>query len=372
MKTWSKLVSTIARYKLARSINLKPPLPINLTVSVTNKCNSRCKTCFIWKLSNENSELIQEEFKTWEFERTFQSIGKEPVWFTLSGGEPFLRNDIVEITQAVHECCSPYIINIPTNGLLPRITEDSTRKILERCDDVQLIVNLSLDGIGGKHDEIRGIKGNFDRCMDTFQRLKRLKAEFGNFHVGIHSVISRYNIDAVLELYDFVRKLDPDSYITEVAEERTELFNIKSGITPDPNSYAKTVDALSGRIRNDYLKSKGFIYRVTQALRLTYYDIVAQELSRREQIVPCYAGYASCQITPQGEVWPCCVLGYDKSMGNLRENDYDFRKIWFSKKADEIREHIRGKNCACPLANAHYTNIICNFREIPKVLKAME
>jgi len=372
MTTWSKLIPTIALYKLARSLNLKSPFPINITVSVTNLCNSRCKTCFIWKLYDGHSKLMHDEFKTWEFERTFQSIGKEPIWFTLSGGEPFLRHDIVKICEAICEFCSPYIVNIATNGLLPRVIEGSTKKILEQCDDVQLIVNLSLDGIGEKHDRIRGIKGNFDRCMDTFQRLRRLKADFCNFHVGIHSVISKYNIDDVLGLYEFVRELGPDSYITEVAEERTELFTVNSGITPDPALYAKTIDALSGRIRNDYLRSKGFIYRVAQALRLTYYEIVAQELWRHEQVVPCYAGYASCQITPYGDVWPCCVLGYDKSMGNLRESDFDFKKIWFSRKAGEVREYIRGKNCACPLANAHYTNIICNFKEIAKVLKAMK
>jgi len=70
-------------------------------------------------------------------------------------------------------------------------------------------------------------------------------------------------------------------------------------------------------------------------------------------------------------VWPCCVLGYDKSMGNLRESEYSFRKIWFSERADKVREYIRNQNCSCPLANAHYTNILCNFSELPKVFKAM-
>jgi len=371
MKTLLKLLPAISGYKLSRSLNLKPPLPINITVSVTNLCNSKCKTCFIWKLYCDHLELKEEEFETWEFERTFESLGKKPIWFTLSGGEPYLRHDIVKICIAVCEYCSPYIINIPTNALLPSVIEDKTKEILEQCNDVKLIVNLSLDGVGKKHDEIRGFAGNFNRLIDTFRRLENLKEEFHNLSIGIHSVISRYNVDHILHLYEFVRRLDPDSYITEVAEKRTELFTINCDITPDSSSYAETINAISERVKKDYLRSKSFISKLLQAFRVTYYQIVAEELWTHKQIVPCYAGYASCQITPYGDVWPCCVLGYDKPMGNLREVSYDFKRIWFSERADKVRKYIRGENCACPLANVHYTNILCSFKEMSKVFRVI-
>ena len=92
-------------------------------------------------------------------------------------------------------------------------------------------------------------------------------------------------------------------------------------------------------------------------------------LKENRQIIPCYAGYASCQITPFGDVWPCCILGYDQPMGNLRETNYDFVKVWHSSKANEIRKHIKAKNCACPLANAYYTNVLCNFWSLLGVSK---
>jgi len=371
MKTLLKLLPAITGYKLSRSLNLKPPLPINITVSVTNLCNSKCKTCFIWKLYRDRLELKEEEFETWEFERTFESLGKKPIWFTLSGGEPYLRPDIVKICIAVCEYCSPYIINIPTNALLPSVIEDKTRKILEQRNDVKLIVNLSLDGVGEKHDEIRGIAGNFDRLIDTFQRLMKLKEEFRNLSIGVHSVISRYNVDQVLHLYEFVRRLDPDSYITEVAEKRAELFTMNCDIVPDLGSYAETINVISKEVKKDYSRSKSFVSKLIQAFRVEYYQIVTQELWIHRQIVPCYAGYASCQISPYGDVWPCCVLGYDKPMGNLREVSYDFKKIWFSDRADEVREYIKGESCACPLANAHYTNILCSFKEMLKVFQAI-
>jgi len=155
IRTALGLIPKVLGFKFSRSLGLKPPHPVNVTVSVTNLCNSRCKTCFIWRLYREKPELREREFKTWEFERVFESLGRNPVWFTISGGEPYLRSDIVEICTAAYEYCSPRVMTIPTNALLPRLVEEKTKGILERCEGVKLVVNLSLDGVGVRHDEIR-------------------------------------------------------------------------------------------------------------------------------------------------------------------------------------------------------------------------
>jgi len=366
-----KIPFKVAGYKLSRSLKLRPPLPINVTVSLTNTCNSRCKTCFIWRHYREHPEQREREFETWEFDRTFQNLSKNPVWFTFSGGEPYLRSDIVEICASACEHCSPQVITIPTNALLPSLIEEKNRGILERCGDVRLIVNVSLDGIGEKHDEIRGVERNFDRVLDTLKRLKGLKEEFPNLNLGIHSVISRYNVDQVLKLYEYVKTLNPDSYISEIAENRTELFNMDHDIAPDPHLYAETISMISDKIRSEGLETRGFTSRVIQSFRTLYYDLVIQEMEEKRQVIPCYAGYASCQITPNGDVWPCCVLGYDKPMGNLRQVEYDFKKVWFSREADEIRNYISGGKCYCPLANAHYTNILCSLQRMMRVMRAI-
>jgi len=370
-KVMLSLIPSIIRYKFHRSFNSPKSMPINVTVSITNTCNSRCKTCFIWRLYRDKPELKEKEFKTWEFERTFESIEKSVFWATISGGEPYLRLDLPEICAALCEYCKPRIINIPTNALLPETIEDKTKKILEECVCSTLIVNLSLDGVGSKHDEIRGVQGNFERFLETHRRLKELKAEFPHLQIGIHSVVSRYSINGLLEVYEYAKKLDVDSYITEVAEQRTELFTMNKDIAPNPSQYASFVGELSCRIRDNYLHSKSLLSKVTQAFRLTYYPIAVQQIQEHRQITPCYAGYASCQITPYGEVWPCCILGYDKPMGNIREADYDFKRVWFSKKADDVRKYIKGKNCACPLANAHYTNMFCNFTSLIRVILSL-
>lgn len=369
IETALELAPRIVHYKSSRFLGLNPSLPISLTISVTNQCNSRCKTCSIWKRNNDHQELGAREFKTEEFEKTFQNFGGKIFWATISGGEPFMRRDLSQIFEALCEHCHPAVVNIPSNGLLSPTIESQVRKMLEKGFDTNLTLNLSLDGVGKKHEKIRGVPGNFEKVLDTYERVRKLKEEFPRFQVGIHTVISKHNIADAVEVYEFAKRLGPDSYITEVAEHRTELFNTSDDITPDADTYSSFVDELSRRIRADYLRSKKNVSKLTQGFRLEYYKLAAQELRENRQVIPCYAGYASCQITPFGDVWPCCILGYDKPMGNLRETNYSFKRIWRSKKAQTVRRFIRDKNCACPLANAHYTNILCNFTSLIEVSK---
>ena len=141
-------------FMMMRRFGWPPMLPVNITIVPSPRCNSRCLTCNIWKKS-------ADEFTLEEWDRTFQSLGTSPYWFTISGGEPFLA-DIVAISQSLYKHCKPGIINIPTNSLLYKTTPEKIEKICNNCSDAQIILNLSLDGVGEKHDRIRGVPGNFE------------------------------------------------------------------------------------------------------------------------------------------------------------------------------------------------------------------
>jgi MoaA/NifB/PqqE/SkfB family radical SAM enzyme len=84
-------------------------------------------------------------------------------------------------------------------------------------------------------------------------------------------------------------------------------------------------------------------------------------------VIPCFAGVSNVHMNYDGGVWPCCVLGYEHQMGNLRDFEYDFKKLWLSKHAQGIIDYIKRKNCACPLANQAYSNILMN---VPALFKA--
>ena len=343
-----RLIPKIPAYRMFRQFGFPKLYPLNFTVSVTYRCNSRCRTCNIYQKKTD-------EFTLEEFDKTLRSIGRGPYWFTMSGGEPFLRKDIVEICRSVYENCRPRIINIPTNGILCDVIPEKVERIVKNSAGSKVIINISFDELGKRHDEIRNVRDNFVRAKETFMRLKTLCLP--NLTVGIHTVISRFNVNNFQGVYEELSMMNPDSYITEIAEERVELGNLGWDITPSLEDYTRAIDFLTERIKQ---KKHNGISDITQAFRLQYYGLVKRLLKEKRQVLPCYAGYISAQIAPDGEVWACCIRA--ESMGNLRETGYDFGKVWFSKKAQEIRKRIREKRCYCPLANAGYTNMLVSYR----------
>lgn len=338
-------IPKIPLYKSFRAFGWPRRLPLNLTLNVTYHCPSRCQTCNIWQKK-------VAEFTLEEWEKTFRSINLPIYWLILSGGEPFTRKDLPELARLAYRYLKPKVINIPTNGFLFEIIPSAVEKILENCPDSQVVINFSLDGLAEKHDKIRNLENSFSNLLQSYTSLKKIKNP--RLTIGVHSVISKLNFETFPEIYKFVEeKLNPDSYITEIAEIRTELDNKNLEVFPDEKEYAKAINFLLKKIENK--PARGFS-KITRALRINYYKMTKEVLRKKTQIIPCYAGFASGQISADGEIWSCCVRG--ESMGNLREENFSFPKIWFGKKAEKIRKSIKNKECYCPLASASYTSML--------------
>jgi MoaA/NifB/PqqE/SkfB family radical SAM enzyme len=347
------VISRVPFHFLYRYSGWPEMLPMNLTFSVSYRCNSRCKTCNIHKKK-------AEELTLGEWEKIFSKIGKSLFWATISGGEPFLRDDLPDLVCMLYDKCRPSIINIPTNGLLVERVPVYVKRIAEHCRQSQLVINVSIDGIEEEHDNIRGVPGSYKRAVETFHRLKGLKEK--NLSVGIHTVISRFNVSRIPAIYEHLRALRPDSYITEIAEEREELETVGTDITPSIEEYGTAVDFLTRHLQDGSFNKVG---KLTRAFRLEYYQMVKKVLRHKRQIIPCYAGIASGQIAPDGDVWMCCVKA--ESAGNLRDFGYDIQKIWFSENTRELRARIKNGECYCPLANASYTNMLHHVETLCRV-----
>jgi len=348
-KDMLEVLPKIAKMQASYALGKPFALPMNFTISVSYRCNSRCKTCNVWQRPND-------DFNLEEYDKTFASIGRDAYWFTFSGGEPTLRKDLPEMVEAAYRHCRPGIINIPTNGIQDKIIPGRIERVLQAAPTSDVIINLSLDGVGEKHDIVRGVKGNFERAMRTYAGLKALKGRYKNFTLGVHTVISNFNVDEFDTIYAFVRdELKPDSFISEIAEERVELDTVGMGITPPIQRYQPVIERLQEGIHKAEFNG---VSRITQAFRDRYYDIVKRTLAEKRQVIPCLAGVASAQIAPNGDVWTCCIRA--ESVGNLREHNYDFKSTWNTARANELRRSIKAGECYCPLANASYTNMLCH------------
>ena len=357
-----ELAPRIVASKLAYLGLRRAPRPITLTFSITNRCQSRCQTCRIWELYRTHPERSDEELSLDEIERIFRGM-RHIYFFNVSGGEPFLREDLADIFDLAMRYLTPRVLHTPTNALSPKRIEETTIQILQRMRrsgyDAPLTVKPSLDGIGEQHDRIRGVPGNFGRFLETLDRLQRLQQPYPQLHVEVGTVISRANMADVDAIADFVHTLGVESYRNEIAEQRAEFFNIGDPITPSAKEYGDLVRGFARRIRENTTRKRD-LAKMTESLRLVYYEYASRILSENRQVLPCYAGITNAHINPYGQVWPCCVLGYDQPMGELREAEYDFERVWQSQQAAQVRAYIKAGNCACPLANQAYSNILCD------------
>jgi len=365
------LLPKTIRYKTSRYGLLSPGNPITLTYSVTAACQSKCKTCNIGLEYHKNPKRKEKDLKLVEIEKIFKTLG--PIYFfNISGGEPFLRKDLPDIVRLACRYLKPKIIHTPTNAIPSKRIRDLTIEVLEIINQydskVPFTVKPSIDGVGEIHDEIRGVKGNFKQLEKTISYLKEVEKQYPNFHLELGTVISNFNIDHLSEIEDYVHSIGIQSYRNEIAEQRTEFFNLEDPITPDAETYERLIREFSAKIRKNVGKKRE-LAKVTESFRLVYYDLVVRILREQRQAIPCYGGISNVHINFDGEVWPCCVLGYSQPMGFLREQDYDFQQVWHSDQANRVRKYIKDGNCACPLANQAYSNILCSPLYLIKALQ---
>jgi MoaA/NifB/PqqE/SkfB family radical SAM enzyme len=343
-------------HKISDTFQARTPLPFSLALSVIGVCNSKCATCNIWTIKTRESEL-----EAWEWERVMAQLGPHIKFYTYSGGEPFMRDDFDELLFLPFKYGNPRYVTVPTNCLLPdRIhycLQSLFEKLKPRGTDATLYCNLSVDGIGDRHDELRGVKGNFAKVLKTIDALREIRAKHSELKIGIHAVVSRFNINDIAAIYEYFLPLPYiDSITCELAQRRHELLNTVEAIAPSREEFGSVVAGIVAKLANDKRLDP-----TTKALRFGYYDFAAQWLATNRQPIPCYAGRASCQITPDGKVVACGVRWVEEGfMGDLRDVDYDFKKVWYSEKAESVRRSIRNYECACPLSNGYYASIPCN------------
>lgn len=355
------LLARLAGYRAAHATGLPRQLPVNLTVSVTYSCPSRCATCDIWQKKVDDLSVD-------EYGRIFPTLERVPVWVTISGGDQFIRADLDEVVRLIRTQIEPSIINIPMNGVITERIFQLLPKIAHHTSGAQLVLNLSVDEIGEAHDRIRGAERNFEKLKLAAELIHDLKKTYPHVVLGVHTVISKLNVARIPDIEREARAIfRPDSYIAEVAENRVELKTMDKDITPSTEDFRRAVDHLRNVIRES--RSKHPVARLVESLRLEYYELAARILEEKRQVIDCYAGWASAHLAPDGHVWGCCVRA--ESIGNVRDHGYDFRAVWNGAAADAFRASVKAHECACPLANASYTNLLLDAPSLARVTAHM-
>ncbi len=300
-----------------------------LNYFVTYRCNSRCRICNIWKGCNKTGE---KELGIQEIRSLFQSLRGRIFWINLTGGEPFLRDDISEIVTEAIRIVNPLILNIPTNGLLPgkvRDFVDGLKRNGKWTGGTKIIMSVSVDELGEKDDELRGVRGAFEKALETHRILSSSGLVLVYFQVNI----SGYNISDIERILDSIPEYG--RYVITFAH-RADLYrNDESRMTADfhRDEIIRFIDNFLKTLKTRDLHS---------AVTKLYFKGMRDFLLNGKAPVRCAALRSTMTIDPYGNLLPCPYK--TGAAGNIRNYDMDpFRLVLTEEKISDIRS--QNENC---------------------------
>jgi radical SAM protein with 4Fe4S-binding SPASM domain len=337
--------------------------PAQVILFVTARCNFRCKMCFYWEEISEAN--AKKEIKFEQYAKLSSTMPEFP-WLLIGGGEPFLRKDLADIVTLFHKNNKIKNVTIPSNASLQERMVEVITAICSRNPDLFLNVDLSIQAVGDKHDEICEFPGAWKKLISTYNRLTEVRRQFPNFGLGTIMTLSslsqpywRHTFEYILENFDFdhmvMSKTRGSPMVPESKEVSLEEYRAASKYIDDA--------VYAGRL-------KSFNFPLGQGLQAK--DIVSRQLIAATTVenkaqLPCHAGKLNVVITENGDLYPCELL--DKKFGNLKDVDFDFQQLWNNQAANDTRKFIRNTKCFCTHECFMATNILFNPRLYPRVAK---
>jgi MoaA/NifB/PqqE/SkfB family radical SAM enzyme len=320
-----------------RYLRLKgaPLKPIVVSLAVTNRCNSHCIMCNIWKRAKELPDIKSLEMPKGEIiDLLSRPLFSELVELDLTGGEPHLRDDLVDMVLGISRLKKSSLprlrsIIIASNGLLPRQIISNYQRILEglRDTNIDLVSVNSIDGIGGTHDLIRGTRGAFELATKTISGLLELRKEYSNYLIGIKTTILPQNINMLNAILDFALEKNLFHIISPAffTEARFRNIDKRDKLKLGPAEYKEVLKFYS---RNE-LKT-GYFYSKTGSFLAT---------GRKQWVCAALSDYLFIDF--DGKVYPCEIIS--ETIGDVKKQDVE--DIWNSSSAHYWRNQIGKLEC---------------------------
>lgn len=284
------------------------------SIIVTYRCNARCNMCDVWHYPTRASEEIGLEV-----------IKKLPdMFFTnITGGEPFLRQDLPEIVEVLREKSKRIVIS--TNGFF-------TDRIISLCRKFpDLGIRISLEGLQKANDEIRGIPEGFDRAMRTLLQLR----EMGVKDIGFGMTVQDLNAKDLVYLYDLAEALGYE-FATATLHNSHYFHKLDNKI--------ENKDMVIGEFER-LIKRLLASGRPKNWLRAYFNHGLINYIKGNPRLLACEMGQDGFFLDPTGDILACNGMDEKQPMGNLKEQSWD--DIWNSEKAKKVRQMVKdcSKNC---------------------------
>lgn len=291
-------------YDIFQQKCVKNKIPITVDFELTRKCNLQCKHCYM--VGEDREELSSSEINR----ILDQLIDMGTFYLLLTGGEIFMRQDIMEILHHIEK--NRFVVTIFTNGTL--ITPEIADKI-HRLKPAS--VEISLYGANPViHEKVTGIKGSYKATMRTFQLLKQRSVP-----ITLKTSLMSINLKELEGLIDLAKNLDIHYHLdpTLIPKTNGSLGPLQFSISDEDFR------------RLDFAQTTGEV-KLSDSSSFFPSDLLQEKIESGVRVI-CNAGKNNCAISAYGDVFPCIALPI--RMGNLQEQS--FKAIWQTTSIDEIR-----------------------------------
>ena len=278
----------------------------------------RCKMCNIWQNpTDKDKELTAKEL----------GILPKLKFINLTGGEPFVREDLADIVEVCYTKTRRIVIS--TSGWY----DDRVIALAKRFPNIG--IRISIEGLAQKNDELRGREGGFDKGLKTLLTLR----EMGLKDIGFGCTVSNNNSKDMLALYQLSKELGME--FATASFHNSYYFHKTDNVITNRDEVCSDFERLVNlQLKESHPKSW---FRAWFNMGLINY------IEGNRRMLPCEAGTMNFFIDPYGDVFPCNGLEeryWKESMGNIRKTS-DFMQLWNSEQAERVRAMVRKcpKNC---------------------------
>jgi MoaA/NifB/PqqE/SkfB family radical SAM enzyme len=324
---------------------------------VTSRCNATCEHCFYWQeLNREEDEIQLAQFE--KMAATMPDIEN----LIMTGGEPFLRRDIVEIVGRFLKHRNVGAMQFNTNGFTPKMIE---KRIIEMCEthpEQRFHVMFSIDGFKDTHNITRNNPRAWELTNESITRclpLQRGKYE-GRLFISVLTVLHNGNYKEIEPLSDFIRNEYGIIHAYELVRGTDfSVWGLDDDVKEDYNPPGMTLppeeewDDIWARL-NEINRKSGYLNRFYHLMTKWQFQML-REQGRRKRVKCISAGRTTATIYSNGDVAAC---EFSKPFANLENFEYDFDALWNSQAANDRRAQLGGCHCthACYLTkNLEYS-----------------
>jgi MoaA/NifB/PqqE/SkfB family radical SAM enzyme len=322
-----RLAKNAFRYRFLK-VTGKPGVPQALSLEITHRCIAKCIMCNIWRIPPSVKDLAVKEWLRFLSSPVFGDLRE----LDITGGEPFLREDLLEFVRGVLRLNLKKLrsIAITTNALLGNRVVEGVAEILRSLRDrpIDLVIVCAMDAAGEVHDRVRNFKGAWQRLDETIQALTGLREAYPGLILGLKTTVLPMNVD---ELEGVVRYADDRG-----------LFTIISPCIITEGRYLNLDRSEELAFQANGIEKMKRFYRKQTSRWIYHGEKLIEYFDRGVMKKPCSCGFNYMFVRSTGDVYPCPLI--DLNVGNILTTAAP--DLFSSAEAARFRRGI-GKHKAC-------------------------